>query len=269
MSEELLITIVGRVALPDGLFAQARRIAEVETSINALRAAAGSVDGIDFQVDASLVPAGAEPEPAPSAQPETAAQAETRRRRRTKEEMAAARAAEAAGQTPASTAEQPVPQVEQQIDLEDAIAATPAAAVVGTAAPSQSAAAVAVTAPTVEQPGRVAPPWAKKPEPAPTAAQPTPVAQSVLPTAPAAQNAGDRIPVHAAGGTVFTTFKSVENAAEKMIELVNACETCVALDGLMAANEHVTDWPQALRVSIYNAAGDRDNALRAAGMTGE
>lgn len=278
MNNELLITIVGRVALPDGLFAQARRIAEVETSINALRAAAaGSVDDIEFQVDASLVPAGTEPEPAPSAQTETAAQAETRRRRRTKAEMDAARAAEAAGQTPAVPPEQPTPQTEQQkqqIDLEEAIAATksaddsgitPTASVVVTGQTSVTAQDIPlIPAPAVEQPGRVDPPWAKKPNPAPVA-----VAQPALLTAPAAQNGGDRIPVYAADGTVFSSFKSVENAAEKLIELVNGCETCVTLDGLMTANEHITDWPQALRVSVYNAASDRDTALRAAGKMGE
>ncbi len=59
--QELRITVTGRVPLPADLFAQARVIAGVEAHINAMKAAAGPLEGGDFRVDAVVVPAGAVP----------------------------------------------------------------------------------------------------------------------------------------------------------------------------------------------------------------
>ncbi|WP_372395205.1 hypothetical protein ABMY26_06980 (plasmid) [Azospirillum sp. HJ39] len=278
LQQELLITITGRVPLPAGLFEQARVIAGVEDRIIALRQTAGSVDGIDFQVDAQVVAAGAEPEPAEAVQPETAEQAATRRRRRTKAEMEAARAAEAAAQQQGG--EPPaVVTGEQQIDLEDAIAAqgVPTGAVV-TGQADVTVQVIPLTQPTpapqpvaTQPPTQAAaqtkapPPWSRKPEPAPAHAVPPAAAPES--TVPPPVIAG-RIPVLKPDGTVFSTYAAMENAEAKMIELINACTTEPELDKLMGVNEQVCEWPMAIRERVYSAAQDRETALVAAAKAG-
>ncbi|PWC97714.1 hypothetical protein [Azospirillum sp. TSO5] len=277
LQQELLITITGRVPLPSGLFEQARVIASVEDKIIALRQTAGSVDGIDFQVDAQVVAAGAEPEQPEAGQPETAEQAATRRKRRTKAEMEAARAAEAAQQ---QGAEPPAtPTGEQQIDLEEAIAAqgVPTGAIVVTGQSDVMVQDIPLTQPApapqpVAQqpvpsaaPAKAPPPWAKKSEPAP--AQDAPPAAAPEPAAQQPVGAG-RIPVLKADGTVFSSYASIENAEAKMIELINACTTEPELDALMGVNEQVCEWPMAIRERVYSAAQDRETALVAAAKAG-